>query len=211
VEAFAEDWLFASGEALSGLAWFPRPAPLASSGMTARAVTSGPDADLEKLEFIRLAAIASARRSVRVATPYFLPDERLCSALELAALRGVAVDLVIPERSNRRLVDWAARAQARPLLAAGCRVWRAAAPFTHSKLMTVDGAWSLVGSANWDLRSLRLNFELDVEVYDEGLAVRIEDRILERAGQPLTTAELDNRRLPITLRDAAARLLLPYL
>jgi cardiolipin synthase len=148
---------------------------------------------------------------VRVVTPYFLPDERLLSALALAAWRGVTVDIVLPEQSNHRLVDWAARAQLRPLLQAGCRIWHQPAPFDHSKLMTVDGAWSLVGSANWDVRSLRLNFELDVEVYCERFAARVDAEIERRRGQRVTTVELDARPFPVVLRDATVRLLLPYL
>ncbi|MBI3515503.1 MAG: cardiolipin synthase, partial [Proteobacteria bacterium] len=209
VEAFAADWRFTTGEALGDAAWFPT---LTGDGeAVARVITSGPDQALEKLEFVVLSAIAAARRTVRVVTPYFLPDERLLSALALAALRGVRVDIVLPAQSNHRLVDWAARAQMRPLLLAGCRIWYQPAPFDHSKLMSVDGAWSLVGSANWDVRSLRLNFELDLEVYCERFAARIDAEIERRLGQRVTVRELDGRRFPIVLRDAAVRLLLPYL
>jgi cardiolipin synthase len=208
-EAFGADWLFTTGETLAGAVWFPE---LAGDGETvARVITSGPDQELEKIEFMVLSAIAAARRSVRVVTPYFLPDERLVSALALAAYRGVEVDLVLPARSNHRLLDWAARAQMRPLLEAGCRVWHQPAPFDHSKLMTVDAVWTLIGSANWDVRSLRLNFELDLEVYCEGFAARIEAAIAGKQGRRVTLEEIDARRFPIVLRDAAVRLLLPYL
>jgi cardiolipin synthase len=208
-EAFAADWRFTTGETLDGEPWFPELAEVGPS--VARVITSGPDQELEKLELVLLQAIGVARRSVRVVTPYFLPDERLLSALALAAWRGVAVDIVLPEQSNHRLVDWAARAQLRPLLQAGVQVWHQPAPFDHSKLMTVDGAWSLVGSANWDVRSLRLNFELDVEVYCERFAARIDAAIERRRGQRITLQALDARPLPIVIRDATVRLLLPYL
>jgi cardiolipin synthase A/B len=99
----------------------------------------------------------------------------------------------------------------RPLLEAGCRVWHHPAPFDHSKLMTVDAAWSLIGSANWDVRSLRLNFELDVEVYSERFAAHIEASIARKEDRRVTLEALDARRFPIVLRDAAVRLLLPYL
>src|SRR5207237_1429250 len=81
------------------------------------------------------------------------------TARSLAAYRGVEVDLVLPEHSNHPTVDWGSRVQMAPLLAAGCRVWNYPAPFNHSKLMSVDGVWALIGSANWDVRSFRLNFE----------------------------------------------------
>ncbi|HEY0419862.1 MAG TPA: phospholipase D-like domain-containing protein, partial [Acetobacteraceae bacterium] len=84
-------------------------------------------------------------------------------------------------------------------------------PFDHAKLMTVDGAWCLIGSANWDLRSLRLNFELNLEIRDDALAGAIDAHIQARARIRLTARELDHRPLPLRLRDAAARLAQPYL
>ena len=120
-EAFAEDWFFLTGEQLAGGAWFP---PLSESGSgMARAVISGPDQDLEKIESMILEAIACARRSIKVMTPYFLPDDRLITALALASMRGIEVDVVMPERSNHVIMDWAVRAHIGPLIAAGCRVW----------------------------------------------------------------------------------------
>jgi cardiolipin synthase len=209
VQAFCEDWLFTTGETLGGDAWFPEPAPAGEA--IGRVITSGPDQDLEKLEFMLLSAIAGARRSIKIVTPYFLPDERLWSALSLAAFRGVDVDIVLPGRSNHRLVDWATDAQMRPLLSAGCRVWHQAPPFDHSKLMIVDGAWCLIGSANWDMRSLRLNFEINLEVYSEAFAARLDATIAPKLGRRVSATELDRRGFPIVLRDAAVRLLLPYL
>ncbi|MDE2582032.1 MAG: PLDc N-terminal domain-containing protein [Rhodospirillales bacterium] len=208
VAAFAEDWSFEMDEDLAGDAWFP---PLAPAGnAVARVITSGPDQDVEKIEFLILEAIACARRSVRFMTPYFLPDERLVTSLALAKIRGVAVDIVLPAQSDHPLIDWAMRAHVGPLLAEGCCIWRNPPPFDHSKIMVVDGEWCLIGSANWDIRSLRLNFELNVEVYDPALGARLEALMQARRGGPLTRAELDARGLPTRLRDAAARLLMPY-
>ncbi|MFC7475135.1 phospholipase D-like domain-containing protein [Dankookia sp. GCM10030260] len=206
-EAFDADWCFASG----GRHWAFAPAAPGPGGVAARVVTSGPDRDIEKIEATMLQAVVCARRSVLVMTPYFLPDERLVSVIALAARRGVAVDLVVPARSNHRPVDWAMRAHVGPLLQAGCRIWLNPPPFDHSKLMVVDGEWSLIGSANWDMRSLRLNFELDVEVYDTAIAQAIAARIGAGQGQRLTIEALARRPLPARLRDAAMRLALPYI
>ena len=156
-------------------------------------------------------AIGSARQSVQIMTPYFLPDERLVTALALAAMRGIAVDVVIPERSNHRVVDWATRANVGPLLDAGVRIWRNPPPFDHSKIMVIDGSWCLIGSANWDMRSLRLNFELNVEVYQSDIAETLCTLMHAKRGTRLTTEELNRRRAPIRLLDAGFRLLLPYL
>ena len=205
-EAFAQDWQFVTGGEI------PTPALTSGTpgGAAARVVTSGPDHDLEKIEFVALQAITCARRSVWIMTPYFLPDERLITALALATLRGVAVDIIVPERSNRRFVDWGMRAHVGPLLAAGCRVWYNPPPFDHSKLMVVDSYWSLVGSSNWDTRSFRLNFELGVEVYDADVAELLTQAMRAKCGRSLGPAELVQRSLFVRLRDAALRLLLPY-
>jgi cardiolipin synthase A/B len=211
IEVFADDWAFTTGEQLAGERWFPQLRPVDGADSVARVVTSGPDQDLEKIEFVILEAVACARSHVRVMTPYFLPDDRIITGLALAAYRGVTVDVVLPEHSNHPTLDWAARAQIGPLLAAGCRVWTHPAPFDHSKLMTVDGTWCLVGSSNWDVRSFRLNFEVDIEVFDPALARRVDELISAQQGSRILPAQLGARSFPVRIRDGAARLMLPYL
>ena len=208
-QAFAADWRFAADEDLDGPAWFPQLAPAGPS--VARVVTSGPDADIEKIATVILQAIACARSSIRLTTPYFLPNELVTGALALAAMRGLSVDVVIPRKSDHRFVDFATRAHVRPLLESGVRIWLDDPPFDHSKALVIDRQWSLIGSANWDSRSFRLNFELNVEVYDAALACRLDDFIASKMRRRLTPAQLDARPLPVRLRDAAVRLLLPYL
>jgi cardiolipin synthase len=135
------------------------------------------------------------------------------TALNLAAMRGVQVDIVLPSRSNLPFVQWASAAMWWQVLREGCRLWLSPPPFDHSKLMLVDGAWVLLGSANWDARSLRLNFEFNVECYDAALARRMEE-VFESKRQParqVTLDEIDSRPLPVRLRDGIARLATPYL
>lgn len=209
-DSFDDDWSFAAGaDAVE-----PRPAvpPLdPPSPSFARVVVSGPDQATEQLVLVLLSAITSARRTIRIATPYFLPQERILTALQLAALRGVSVRLVMPAVSDHRFFGWASQADIRPLLEAGCSLWRSPPPFDHSKLMTVDESWSLIGSANWDARSLRLNFELTIELYDADMARRLSAIIDERCVLPITLEEIDGRWLLTKLRDASVRLLSPYL
>ena len=174
-------------------------------------IGSGPNEDMEKIELSALQAIACARKGIGVMTPYFLPDERLMTALSLAAMRGVAVDVVVPQRSDHVFVDWATRANVGQALTDGVRIWRSPPPFRHSKAMVVDGEWCLVGSCNWDVRSFRLNFELCMELYDRDLAGTLTALMRHCSGSPLTQAELDARPVPVRLRDAAMRLMLPYL
>ncbi len=210
-EAFADDWLFTTGESLRGETWFPK---LESAGpILARGIIDGPDEDFEKLRWTILAALSLARESVLVATPYFLPDQAVVSALNLAALRGVKVDILLPEKSNLRVVEWASRAMWWQVLKHGCRLWLTPPPFDHTKLMIVDGSWVLLGSANWDARSLRLNFEYNVECYDadlaRGLATMLEKK--RAVSHPVTLKEMDARSLPVRLRDGVARLFTPYM
>ncbi len=160
-----------------------------------------------------LGALAEARRSVRIVTPYFLPDLPLVAALRVAALRGVQVDIVLPEHGNLRLVEWAANAQLAQVLSWGCRVYLSGSPFDHSKLLVIDNAWSLVGSANWDPRSLRLNFEYDVECYSPEFAARL-DAIIDAKianSRLLPLAEIERRSMLHRLRDGVAWLAQPYL
>jgi cardiolipin synthase len=206
--AFERDWHFTTDEHLRD-PWFPDIPE--TDGDVARVVTSGPDQELERIKTVILSAIGAATRCIHVATPYFLPDESMATALELAALRGVSVNITMPGRSDHFMVDWSSRAGMPPLLSAGVTIRLSDPPFDHSKLMTVDGMWCLVGSANWDMRSLRLNFETCMEVRSEKLAAQIEALIAARPGHVLTAAVLKRRKLPIRLRDAATRLLLPYL
>ncbi len=210
-ETFAEDWAFTTGEKLGGARWFPELEPAGST--PARGITDGPDEDFDKLRRVLLGAMACAQHRIRIATPYFLPDLSLVSQLTIAALRGVQVDIVIPAHSNLRTVDWACMAQIWQVLQRGCRVWRTSKPFDHSKIMVVDHQWCMLGSGNWDTRSLRLNFEFNVEAYDPKLAAELNALLDEKVAEarPLTLAEADGRPLPIRLRDGVARLFSPYL
>ena len=210
-EVFADDWLFTTGEALRGDSWFPK---TESAGpVLARGVIDGPDENFEKLLWTLLGALSIARHSVRIMTPYFLPDPALISALNLAAMRGVQVDIIVPARINLPFVLCASRAMWSQVLQHGCRIWLSPPPFDHSKLMLVDGCWVLLGSANWDSRSLRLNFEFNLECYDVELAQRLDQWIeTKRNGaHRVTREEVDGRSLPVRLRDGIARLLTPYL
>jgi cardiolipin synthase A/B len=208
-EAFAQDWESEAHEDLEGEVW---EAGVVGRGVSlARVIDSGPDEDIEKIEFAILQAVTCARTSIAVMTPYFLPDQRLITALSLAAMRGVTVDLVIPEKTNHRLVDWAARANSGPVLSERVHIWRSPPPFNHTKLMVVDAVWCLIGSANWDIRSFRLNFELCMEVYNRDLAANLLALMQSRRGSPFSEAYLGARPMIVRLRDAGARLLLPYL
>ena len=174
----AADWRFASGEGLEGPAWeLELPSSEPGQQILLRAVSSGPDRSLETNHRMLMGAFSVARTSIRIASPYFLPDRELISALVTAARRGVRVDIVVPSANNLMLVDRAMTAQFDQLLKDRCHIWRSSGPFDHSKIMAIDSRWSYVGSSNIDPRSLRLNFEVDVEVFDVHFAEELERRI----------------------------------
>jgi len=211
VEAvFVEDWRFAAGEAMQ----VPPPAPEPAAGNAiCRALSDGPSEDLGKLGTLLVGAVSAARERVDIMTPYFIPSPALVSALQAAALRGLRVCLLLPEKNNLPYVHWASRNLLWELLQFGIEVRYQPAPFVHSKLFLVDGFYAVIGSANLDPRSLRLNFELGVEVFGEE-AVRELDAHFDAAAagsRPVTLAEVDGRPLPVRARDAFCWLFSPYL
>jgi cardiolipin synthase A/B len=207
-DAFAEDWLFAAGETL------PASAPPPRRGESlCRVITGGPDGDVDKLLLIILNALASAERQVQIMTPYFIPPLELVAALETAALRGVEVSLVLPRRSNLRYIDWATLHWIPALVRRRVRVHLQEPPFSHAKLLVVDQRYAHIGSVNVDTRSLRLNFEIAVEVYDHDFCGRLAAFVEERArtAAPLTLQGAQAVTLPERIRNALCWLVSPYL
>ena len=211
MEAFARDWTFTTQETLDQDIWWPDLKPRGS--VLARGLRSGPDADIYKIEILLGAALNLAKTRIRIVTPYFLPDQRLEFAIAQAVMRGVQVEIVLPARSDHVYFDWALRAHLRFFRYTGAGAHLTPPPFDHSKLVTVDGEWSLIGSSNWDARSLRLNFEYDLECYDPDFTASL-DAIIDAkiaAARKLDYQELMLQPLPARLRDALFRLMVPYL
>ncbi len=210
-QVFAEDWAFSTMELLEGDRWFPAIDEVGST--LARGISDGPGEDFDRARMTILGAIATAQHEVTVVTPYFLPDRELISALNVAAMRAVDVRIFLPQVNNQVLVKWASTALLWQVLQRGCRVFLTPPPFDHTKLMLVDKAWTLVGSANWDPRSLRLNFEFNVECYDSELCDQLGTLVHQKlaGAREIKKAEVDARSMPVQLRDGVARLLSPYL
>ncbi|MGE8635779.1 MAG: cardiolipin synthase [Achromobacter piechaudii] len=213
MSVFAHDWNFTTHESLPARPWFDPHALAASGNVPMRCVPSGPDRALGSTHKMLLGALAVAQHHVRIQSPYFLPDQTLIGALATAARRGIRVDIVIPDKNNLRLVDYAMSAQLDQVVRTGCNVWRALGTFDHSKLMTVDDAWAYVGSSNLDPRSLRLNFELDSEIYDPAVARWIGNRIDTLIGhaKPETLDTLARAPFAKRLRNKIIWLATPYL
>jgi cardiolipin synthase len=211
MDTFARDWAFTTDEELDEDCWWPK---LEAVGhVCARGLRAGPDADIYKLETILGAAITLARTRVRIVTPYFLPDPRLQFVIAQAVLRGVEVEIVLPQKSDQRLMDWAMRGHLRFFRHIKACFIVSPGTFDHSKLCTVDGEWSVIGSSNWDARSFRLNFEFDLECVGRDLTGQL-DAIIDAKiarGQRFDPDCLASERIWLRLRNAAARLLMPYL
>lgn len=211
IKAFEYDWLLAGGSALSED--FHELSNKVAGKIAGRGILSGPIYKRERLRWIILGALGAATKNIRIVTPYFIPDQGILSGLILAALKGVRVEIILPKKSNYVFADWASHRQMEELLRAGCHIYHRPDIFDHSKLMTVDGHWALIGSSNWDARSLRLNFEFDLECEDLEFVADLNRMITERQtkSERLSWDVFENRSLFARLRDSSARLLLPYL
>lgn len=208
---FAEDWAFCAHEVLSGDIWYPELEPL--SEVAALGMPDGPDEDADVISKAIFAAINAAKKEINVMTPYFLPDARLIWALTLASLRGVSVTIITPKNNNIPFVRWAARTLYPELMERGVKIYESVGHFDHSKFMTVDGLWSLIGSTNWDPRSLKLNYEFNLACFDDILAVDLDKQFAAslESSEQVNQKMLDESPLLVKLRDGIARLFIPFL
>ncbi len=207
---FLQDWDYATGE----LSERPPMDQTPDSGSAlCRTVVTGPNEDLGRLTTILVGAAAAARERLVIVTPYFLPPRELIGALQAAAVRGTRVDIVLPAHNNLPFVHWATQNMLWELVEWGVNVYYRSGQFIHSKLFMIDYQYSQIGSANIDPRSLRLNFELTIEIYDRQLTADLTDEVddMIAASRRMTLAALNGRSLPVRLRDAFCWLFTPYL
>jgi len=208
-KVFLEDWTFCAGEQ----ALVPSDFTVDAGNVICRTVIDGPNEDLDKLATILLGAISSAKHRISIMTPYFLPSREIISALQIAALRGVEVEVILPAKNNLPFVHWATRNMLWELLQKGVRVYYQPPPFVHSKLFIVDNHYAQIGSANFDPRSLRLNFELVLEIYDKETAGNLGEHVKKcrDRSEEISLEQIDTRPIAVRIRDAMAWLFSPYL
>lgn len=208
--AFLEDWHFATGKMPDRAGLFAKDDP--TEDELVQIVASGPDQEWEASQKLFFAAITQAERRIEITTPYFVPDEAILAGLVTAAMRGVDVEILVPRRSDSRVVSAAARSYYDDLLRAGVRIWEYPR-MIHAKTMVVDGKMAFVGSANLDNRSFRLNFEIGVAFFHAAAIRELEAqfaRDLERA-QRVTPRSRHKLGAGQRLVEASARLLSPLL
>ena len=208
---FVSDWSFDTGEILDGDGVFPDP-PVAGS-IPVQTLPSGPSYPTENYQRMVVAALHAARQHVILTTPYFVPDEPFMQALEVAVLRGVEVELIVPKRTDRWLVAAASRAYYTALLEAGVKLHLYQEGLLHSKTMSIDRALAFLGTSNFDIRSFTLNFEVNLLLYDADVTERLraEQRRYIDDSVEMTAEQWQKRPAVQKVFENIAKLLSPLL
>jgi cardiolipin synthase len=215
-QVFLEDWIYATGQGrdqLAGQMLWPEQMPRRRDGrIEAQVLVSGPDSSWEAIHRLHVAAIHEARERVWLATPYFVPGEAARMALTSAALGGLDTRLLVPRISDSRLVTYAARSYFDELLQAGVRIFEYGPRMLHTKAFLADDEVCIVGSANFDNRSFRLNFEVSMLFRDGGMAGEL-SRLLAHEMEQAQEVRFERNRplLRSRLPEAFARLMSPLL
>ncbi|MFH1135836.1 MAG: cardiolipin synthase [Pseudomonadota bacterium] len=210
-EIFIEDWLYAANEDLAEIDYFPD-TPAAGPELV-QVIASGPDCGDKAIHRVFFTAITEARRKIYITTPYFVPDPGMLLALKAASWRGLDVRVLLPGASDMPLVQWAGRSYYQELLEAGVTLYEHRPGVLHAKTMVVDGNWSTVGSANMDIRSFQLNFEVNVLVWGTAFAECMENIFLKdlENSRLLSLPDIEKRSLPVRMVEGVARVLSPVL
>jgi cardiolipin synthase len=210
-EVFEDDWNFTSKETFRSIVHHSIETDI-KINTPSRIIPNGPDEKESKIEIISTGAINCAEQKISIVSPYFLPENNILTSLEIAAMRGVEVEIIIPHKSNHFFMDWAATPSLEKLLKRGIKIYKTFPPFDHSKIFIVDNEWCFIGSANWDARSFRLNFESNMEIFDKQLAFQLTSIIDEkkRNAKLLELKDLQDQKFLRRIRDNLFRLLTPY-
>jgi len=208
---FLDDWVFETGQDIAGREYFP---PVDAAGeVTGHVVPTGPSHETQTFQRVLVAALGCAQRKIIMTTPYLVPDEPTMLSLAMAAARGVDVTIIIPKRSDHPLVGAAARAYIGPLIESGITIARYTPGLLHAKTITVDDSFALLGSANLDIRSFELNFEMSILAYGPQITsqIRFVQQSYLEAAENVSLQEWNARPWPAQLVEQAASLFSPFL
>lgn len=211
-QRFLLDWRYASEEKITfDKKYFPNKHSKGQIGI--QIVSSGPDSEWEQIKNGYIKMIHSAKKSVYIQTPYFIPDESILEALKIASLSGVDVRIMIPNKPDHPFVYWASLCYIGELLKSGVRSYTYNKGFIHSKTIVVDGAISSVGTANMDVRSFKLNFEVNAFIYDVNVSKKLEEIFEEdiKVSTEITKDLYEKRSAVIKFKESISRLLSPVL
>jgi len=209
-QIFEDDWRFVTGKHMRSCS--ERTVYGYKGAIAARVIPDGPDNNSGRIELTLQCMINEAEKKILIVTPYFLPESGILTAVEMAAMKGVKVEIIIPEKTDHILMNWAMEPNFARLLGKGVKIYRTPRPFDHSKICVIDDEWIFIGSANWDVRSFKLNFEAGMEIISPELAGKLTAVVEEKKKNAKQTKIEDSVNLPILkrLRNNAARLLTPY-
>ena len=212
-DRFLLDWCYASGEEIDDFSKFYPEKPIRDGDIAIQIVTSGPDHNEEYIKNAYMKMINNAKKYVYLETPYFVPDAPMLEALKLSALSGVDVRLIIPGKPDHIFMKWAASAYIGDLLNAGAKVYLYQNGFIHAKTIVADGKVCTVGTANMDMRSYCLNFEVNAFIYDDRVANNLETQFFKDIEdcKVMTKEEYDKRNISLRIRESIIRLISPIL
>ena len=207
------DWTSSTQQQLSltdGYFTAPEHAPGAEAGQI---ISSGPDSRWQNIRNVYLKMISKARKNIYIQTPYFIPDESVMDAIRLAAMSGVEVRVMIPCKPDHPFVYWATYSYIGDLLEAGAKCYTYDNGFLHAKGMVVDGAVCCYGTANMDIRSFKLNFEVNAVIYSVKTAEKMEAIFLEdlKSCTRVTRCLYGRRSYAVRVKEQFSRLLSPLL
>lgn len=209
-QVFEDDWQFCTGKKMRGCSQFAENREVGK--IPARIIPDGPDNNQGKIELMVHAMINGAMKKILIVTPYFLPESNILTALEMAAMKGVNIEIILPGLCDHTFMDWAMEPNYLKLIEKGVKIYHTPRPFDHSKFFVVDDEWVFIGSANWDVRSFRLHFESNMEVISKELAKQLTDIAEKKKEIAALIQEEHCRNLHFfkRLRNNAFRLLTPY-
>ena len=208
---FLTDWYYNTKEVLIKKNLFPK---LSIKGNTMmQIVASGPDSDWESMHYAYFYAICQAKKSIYIETPYFIPDESLLKALKCAALSGVELIILFPKIADHKIVNTASYSYFQEILESGGKVYLYNKGFLHSKVIIIDDFMASTGSANMDLRSFKLNFEVNAFIYDRQLIEEIKEDFIHdlQESEELQRDKFENRKIFIKMKESISRLFSPIL
>ncbi len=210
-EVFREDWTFTTKEDLTHDKYFP--SPKSEGNARIQVLDSGPDTSFKALHRAIFWGITSAENRISMMTPYFIPDTAMLTALEVAALKGVDLKIILPQKNDQRLVKFASRSFYNDLLKSGVKIYEFEPKILHAKLMTIDNNFTLIGSGNMDIRSFRLNFEITLLIQDREVTQQAQNFFDEdlKKSMHITQEQFTKRGLHREIIENACRILAPIL
>jgi cardiolipin synthase len=208
---FLNDWFFVTGEQINESRYYPTPKDFGRQ--LTQIVPGGPDSEQKPIHQMFFSALANAEYRIWIETPYFIPDDSIMMALKTASLSGVDVRLIVQGIPDHKISYWASQSYFADLLNAGIKIYKYVRGILHSKVVIIDNSIGIVGSANLDIRSFKLDFEISAIFYDENLVIRLEqDFKQDFKDSKVEDAQLFKyRNWKLRLKETNARILAPFL